>query len=160
MSNRFYVNEVQIFGNNEMFGYTYEELEKQGAEWTKDGTFREINITDPQALMDAVTKDTADYLKEVNCDYFDYEKHKDVHKDFEELKDSDILTTDKRSLINCLYDEDGQARDNAWLHLTWYVDERRVFTPFNLYQAIKNSVEVVKGKLTLKEGCIITAKMY
>lgn len=34
MSNRFYVNDVQIFGNNEMFKNTYTELEKQGAEWT------------------------------------------------------------------------------------------------------------------------------
>ena len=30
MSNRFYVNGVQIFGNNEMFDRTYKELEKQG----------------------------------------------------------------------------------------------------------------------------------
>lgn len=28
MSNRFYVNDVQIFGNNEMFENTYAELEK------------------------------------------------------------------------------------------------------------------------------------
>jgi hypothetical protein len=30
MSNRFYVNGVQIFGNNEMFERSYEELKKQG----------------------------------------------------------------------------------------------------------------------------------
>ena len=58
MSNRFYVNDVQIFGNNEMFERTYEELKKQGAEWTEDYTFGEIEITDPQALMDAVEKDS------------------------------------------------------------------------------------------------------
>lgn len=32
MSNRFYVNDVQIFGNNEMFKNTYIELEKKAEE--------------------------------------------------------------------------------------------------------------------------------
>lgn len=36
MSNRFYVNDVQIFGNNEMFENTYTELERQGAQWTEN----------------------------------------------------------------------------------------------------------------------------
>lgn len=35
MSNRFYVNDVQIFGNNEMFKKTYEELKRQGVEWNE-----------------------------------------------------------------------------------------------------------------------------
>lgn len=30
MSNRFYINNVQVFGNNEMFENTYAELEKDG----------------------------------------------------------------------------------------------------------------------------------
>lgn len=71
MSNRFYVNDVQIFGNNEMFDRTYEELKKQGAEWTEDGTFNEIEIKDPQALIEAVDNDRLEYLKKV----YDYGKN-------------------------------------------------------------------------------------
>ena len=58
MSNRFYVNDVQIFGNNEMFKRTYEELKKQGAKWDENGCFRKIKIKDPQALIDAVDNDS------------------------------------------------------------------------------------------------------
>lgn len=160
MSNRFYVNDVQIFGNNEMFDNTYEELKRQGAEWTEDCTFDCINISDPQALMNAVTKDTAEYLKKVNCDYFDEESMEDVHKDFSELKDSDLLNVKGRFLLHCLYGDNGEYREQAWKLFGWYLDEIRIFTPYNLYNAIRNCVEDVGGKLVLKEGCEITACMY
>ena len=145
MSNRFYVNDVQIFGNNEMFNNTYTELERQGAKWTEDGTFGSINITDPQALMNAVTKDTADYLKEAHCNSYDEETLEEVHKDFSELKDSDFLNADKRSLIYCLYGGNGEYRKHAWKFLSWYLDEKRIFTPLNLYNAIKDCVEENDG---------------
>lgn len=160
MSNRFYVNDVQIFGNNEMFDNTYTELERQGAKWTEDGTFGSINITDPQALMNAVTKDTAEFLKETHCNYYDEETWEEVHKDFSELKDSDFLNTDKRNLIHCLYGDNGEYREHAWKFLSWYLDEKRIFTPYNLYIAIKDCVKDVDGKLTLKENCKIIACMY
>ena len=64
MSNRFYVNGVQIYGNNEMFQRTKDELTKQGAKWN-DGAFGVIEIKDPQALMDVVTKDSLEYLKDI-----------------------------------------------------------------------------------------------
>ena len=38
MSNRFYVNDEQIYGNNEMFTNTQKELARQGAKWTENGT--------------------------------------------------------------------------------------------------------------------------
>ena len=79
MSNRFYVNDVQIFGNNEMFERTYEELKKQGAGWTEDCTFDEIKITDPQALMDAVEKDSLEYLKKL-CTEMVLDEEKGTYK--------------------------------------------------------------------------------
>lgn len=51
MSNRF-LETMKCLKN------TFAELEKQGAEWTEDGTFDAIEIKDPQGLMDAVEKDS------------------------------------------------------------------------------------------------------
>ena len=65
MSNRFYVNDKQIFGNNEMFKNTYAELERQGAEWTEDGTFSAIEIKEPQGLMDAVEKENKELKQQI-----------------------------------------------------------------------------------------------
>ena len=45
MSNRFYVNGVQIFGNNEMFQHTYDELVRQGGKWTEDGVLPRMRNT-------------------------------------------------------------------------------------------------------------------
>ncbi len=163
MSNRFYVNDVQIFGNNEMFKRTYEELKKQGAEWTDDGTFDEIEITDPQALMDAVEKDSLEYLKKVCTeDIFDEENKKIINKKFEDVHDSDlILSVYGDTLKDRAYTEKGEVRNKAWRSIGWWLEEKRILTSWNLYQAIKNDVEFDKQEnLVLKEGHTITASMY
>ena len=82
MSNRFYVNDEQIYGNNEMFTNTKKELARQGAEWTEDGTFSSIEIKDPQALMDVITKDALEYLKEKMMSYYDPVKKRGCRKKF------------------------------------------------------------------------------
>ena len=95
MSNRFYVNDVQIFGNNEMFEHTYEELKKQGAVW-EDGCFREIEITDPQSLIDAVEKDVFGFLLDVlTKDVLDEKTLKFYDRDFKDIHDKELLLNDK-----------------------------------------------------------------
>jgi hypothetical protein len=163
MSNRFYVNDVQIFGNNEMFERTYEELKKQGAEWTEDCTFGEIEITDPQALMEAVEKDSLEYLKKV-CTEMVLDEEKGTYKDknFEDVHDSDlILSVYGDTLKNRAYTDKGEVRNKAWRSIGWWLEEKRILTSWNLYQAIKNDVKFDKQEnLVLKEGHEITAHMY
>lgn len=116
MSNRFYVNDVQIFGNNEMFKNTYDELKKQGAKWTEDCTFDEIEIEDPQSLLNAVEEDSLEYLKKcLTEDVWDEKKKKFVNKSFSEITDEEILlNSDKKNVIHKLYTEDGGIRKDSW----------------------------------------------
>ena len=162
MSNRFYVNEEQIFGNNEMFSCTRKELERQGAEWTEDGTFRAIEIKDPQALMDVITKDSLEYLKEKMMDYYDPVKNEDVEKSFEELTDMDVLGSifNPKSFLNQIYTKDGEVKHNAFRYIEWWISEKRAMTPYLLWSVIKNDVCFKDGKLVLKEGHNIIACMY
>ena len=162
MSNRFYINDVQIFGNNEMFERTYEELKKQGAEWTEDGTFGVIEIKDPQALMDAVETDTLEYLKTLLTeDVYVKEKKTWVDKDFKDVHDKDILLSDfEDELKSEVWDlETGEQEKYVWRKMCWWISSKRVFTSYNLYQAIQNDVDFEKGVLKLKEGHKITASM-
>lgn len=163
MSNRFYVNDVQIFGNNEMFSKTYEELKKQGAEWTEDFTFEEIEITDPQALMDAVEQDTFEDLKKITTENV-IENNKFIkNKDFSEVHDKELAWSDFEDDIKLrIYSENGEIRPHVWRNIGWWVEEKRFLTSFNLYQAIKNDVcfDGKKNKLMLKDGHRIIAEMY
>lgn len=162
MSNRFYVNDVQIFGNNEMFKNTYTELEKQGAEWTEDGTFDAIEIKDPQGLMDAVEKDSLEYLKELlTKDCWSKRKKKLINKPFSRITDKHLLLSSwKKEVVYKVYCK-GKVRKNAWLYLKWWFEEKRIFTSLNLYFAIKNEVEFNDdGKLELKKDGKIIARMF
>lgn len=163
MSNRFYVNDVQVFGNNEMFPKTYEELKKQGAEWTEDFTFGEIEITDPQALIDAVEQDTFEYLKKITTENV-FENDKFIkNKDFSEVHDKDLAWGDFEDDIKSrIYSRNGEIRPHIWRKISWWVEEKRFLTSFNLYQVIKNDVcfDNEKKKLMLKDGHRITAVMY
>ena len=163
MSNRFYVNGVQIFGNNEMFPETYNELKKQGAEWTDDGTFDEIEITNPQALMRAVELDIFKYLKEVATENVIDKVNKKVHKhiDFSKVHDTDLFWSDfEDDLKSCIYTEDGEIETNTWRYLIYFINEKRVFTPYILFQAIENDITIEGNQIRLKEGHTITAEMY
>lgn len=163
MSNRFYVNDVQIFGNNEMFENTYAELEKQGAEWTEDGTFDAIEIKDPQGLMDAVEKDSLEYLKELlTKECWNERKKKIINRPFSRITDKHLLLDSwNKSLVFRGYTDKGDVRKNAWLSLKWWFEQKRIFTSLNLYYAIQSEVELKgDGKLELKKDGNIIARMY
>jgi hypothetical protein len=163
MSNRFYVNDFQIFGNNEMFQRTYEELKRQGANWTDDGTFDAIEIKDPQGLMRAVELDTfvslkkwatEDVIDKVNKKYY-------KHRDFSEVHDKELFFSSFEDEWKCmLYDENGEVERNTWHTLEMQLSTMRMFTPYFLYQAIKKDVDYTKDGFVLKEGHTITARMY
>lgn len=153
MSLKFYVNGVQIFGNNEMFERTCKELERQGAKW-ENGFFERIEIKDPQSLMDAVEKDSLECLKkraELACRI----------GDFSEIHDSHLVLSgcDQNYLKNLVYKEDSTARDRAWEREELWIHEMRIFTGYVLYQAIKDEVDSAGGKLELKPDGRITAYM-
>lgn len=162
MSNRFYVNGEQIYGNNEMFTRTRNELEKQGANWTDDGTFSTIEITDPQALMEVITKDSLEYLKEKMMNHYDPIKNEDVEKSFEELTDIDALGSmfNPRSFLECIYADNGEVDLLAFRHIEYWFADKRAMTPYLLWTVIKDDVSCEKGKIVLKEGHKITASMY
>lgn len=155
MSNRFYVNGVQIFGNNEMFDCTYEELKRQGGDWDDDnGILPEMEVKDPQSLMEAVTKDSLTYLKECLTE----------KKKFDDLTDSDLIlnNSDSKWLKKNLYKEDGTPDPLAFIHAEWDLKRMRAFTPFFLYLAIRDCVNLDYNtmKLSLKEGEKIIAEMH
>ena len=152
MSNRFYVNGVQIFGNNEMYNNTYDELVRQGGKFTDDGILPKMRITEPQALMEAVTKDTAEQVRRFVDD-----------KPFDLLTDSELLCSPlvRYGMRDCLYDHKKNLRTNAWERMKWYIEDKRVFTPYLLYTAIKGCVVVMDdSRLVLKPRRVITAEMY
>lgn len=164
MSNRFYVNDVQIFGNNEMFPKTYEELKRQGAEWTEDCTFGEIEITDPQALMDAVEQDTFEYLKKITTeDILDKKTLKFYDRDFKDVHDKELILREDFEddfKLNCYDLQTGEIEKNIWQKISWWIDSKRAFTSYNLYMAIRNDVEFKEGKLVLKKGHSIKTSMF
>ena len=162
MSNRFYINDVQIFGNNEMFNNTYEELKRQGAEWTEDFTFNEIEIKDPQALMDAVESDILGFIVERHTkNVWDEKENITKNVDWKDVKDSDLLSVwGDRDLIEYVFDEKGNPKKCAWRRIASWISNKRIFTSYILYRAIENDVEHTEKGLVLKEGHTITASMY
>lgn len=159
MSIRFYVNGVQIFGNNEMFNRTFKELERQGADMDDD-FIPEFEIKDPQALMEAIEYDSLVDLRE-RCtrEVFNSKTHKYTDLDFQTLKDSDLIL-ENDGLKEAAYEEDGTPKKNVYRFFAWWIKSKRLLTSYNLYMAIKDDVETKDGKLVLKEGHKITAEMY
>ena len=111
--------------------------------------------------MDAVEKDSLEYLKEGCSRVWNEQKMKFEDKSFKDVHDSDLILSEfPDELKDRAYTESGEVRHNAWRSIGWWVEEKRVFTSWNLYQAIKNDVEVDKGgNMTVKEGHTISACM-
>lgn len=164
MSQRFYVNGVQIFGNNEMFENTHDEIARQGGVWDDvDLCLPETEIIDPQALMDAVEKDSLEYLKKIlTKNAWSERKNKCINRPFSRLTDKHILLSeyDNKEVLHRLYTNKGEVRKNAWRFLQYWVEGLRIFTGLNLYNAIKSEVEFKDGKLVLKDGGKIIAEMF
>ena len=55
---------------------------------------------------------------------------------------------------------DNELNKNIWQRIGWWLNSKRVFTSYILYQAIRKDVYFEKGVLKLKEGHTITASMY
>lgn len=165
MSQRFYVNGVQIFGNNEMFENTHDEIARQGGVWDDvDLCLPETEITDPQALMDAVEKDTFLYLKNITTEYYDSKKRKIIKKPFSRVTDKDLLLNSsvwnyKEFKIGA-YNRDGTIQNNVWRRMKWIIEGKRMFTSYILYLAIQDQVKSENGKLVLKDGGKIIAEMF
>ncbi len=164
MSQRFYVNGVQIFGNNEMFKNTHDEIARQGGVWDdEDLCLPETEITDPQALMDAVEKDSLEYLKKIlTKNVWSDRKNKLINRPFSRLTDKHILLSecDSKEVLHRLYTNKGEVRKNAWRFLQYWVEGLRIFTGLNLYNAIKSEVYFNEGRMVLKETGKIIAEMY
>lgn len=165
MSQRFYINGEQIFGNNEMFPKTMAEIERQGGVWDKeDLILPETEITDPQGLMDAVEQDTFEYLKKVTTgDVLDEKSRKFYNRDFKDVHDKELILNKRFEddfKCNCYDLQTGEIEKNVWQKIGWWIDSKRAFTSYNLYMAIKKDVDFEKGKLVLKDGGKIIAEMY
>jgi hypothetical protein len=93
---------------------------------------------------------------------FDEEKGTYKNKNFEDVHDSDLILSDYGdTLKDRAYTDKGEVRNNAWRSIGWWLEDKRILTSWNLYQAIKNDVEFDKQEnLVLKEGHTITACMY
>lgn len=163
MSNRFYIDGYQVFGNYEMFSRTEKALTKQGAQWTDDGTFSKIKITDIESLLNAIELDSLYYLKDFLCqEKYDFETHKQIpQRNFNDLEDSDFLCSRRYNtyLKDICFTKKGAPRPHSYRMLADFLDEKRIFTAYNVWTHIKSKCEYKDGKLVIKPHRTIYAWM-
>lgn len=107
MSNRFYVNGFQPFGNNILGNKTYKELCRQGIKWIEDGwVCKRQKIKDPLALLEAIYEDSmtelVDRLKT---------KRKTEKKNIDEpLTDIELYGDTYNMVSHCMFNKDGSLK--------------------------------------------------
>lgn len=154
MSYRIYVNNRQLFGNNDCPNKWIEFIKSQGIEVSEDGLYKgeikdfmECLNTVEDIVLD-MNKKIQDYNKNLNDDY------KNV-LERQELFDLSNLINDKSSLLFSLQN---------------LVSNGYLFLPYQLYEICKDKIEVkykmdeeqdkIKRIYTIKEGEHIYTSAY
>jgi len=151
MSQRFYINDLQVFGNNEIGDLTMQELEKQGIIIDYDDyIIKKQKIKDPQALLEAVVTDSLLMLKEgLTRD-----------KKWEEITDADFFKSyDPTFVKRILFDSESPAKS----YLDWveyFMDSKRIMAGELLRQHLMKWCKKEKGKLVIKPHKNIWVEMY
>lgn len=157
MSQRFFVNNFQPFGNNEMLPNTKKECEKQGCKWSEDGMIlKKTKIKDPHALLQAITIDSLNEVKD-----FCSRKYKD--KKFSELEDVDLFKSDflPKYLKDLCFSKEEPVPE-AFRRIEWFIEDKRVFAPMLTFLHIKDCLSYNKetDRYEVKKGKNIWVRMY
>lgn len=144
MSNRFYVNDEQIFGNDEFPKEVYEELKRQGFHTDDEDYFdfdsMHFDVTDPEGFLTAVEKATMRQIDKFA------KKDADLFIDITDSPDDNFI-------ISELHDKcTGKHR---LLKQSWYfMNEKRFMTVQLLLIALKGFCEYDwnKDELKFKDG--------
>lgn len=158
MSQRFYVNKFQPFGNGEMFENTKKECERQGCKWSEDGMIlKKTEIKDPQALLEAITIDSLNQVKE-------YLSRRCKDKDFSEITDVDILKSEilPMYLKNLCFTKTGEPIASAYNCQNWFIEDKRIFAPMMTFQAIQDCLVFNRetDRYEVKKGKHVWVRMY
>lgn len=135
MSYRTYIENTQVFGNNEYYKEWADFIESQGIEIGVDGDY-DGEITDVQGMFDIIDKITKRLIKE---------RHEQVEKGktwfgkpYKELADlTDLIDEDENILLSNMY----------------MIDHAYCFLPYQVYKAVEDKLEKFRpytGKITLK----------
>lgn len=163
MSQRFYINGFQPFGNNEIGERTLRFLQESGIEMDMDdGIIGEQEISDPQGLLEAVTYDSLLMLKKgLTRDTYDDELN-EIHHSWDDVADKDILcheTISPTYLKDAIY-KNADPLKYAYRQSYWYLYSNRALTPGLLYAKLREVCDEPSDRLQLKEGCKVIVSMY
>ncbi|MCQ2209166.1 MAG: hypothetical protein MJZ34_02630 [Paludibacteraceae bacterium] len=163
MSQRFYINGFQPFGNNEIGKRTLQFLQESGIEMDMDdGIIDEQEISNPQGLLEAVTYDSLSMLKDgLTQDTYDDDLKK-IHHSWSEVTDKDILCHEYFSptyFKDALYRNDEPSKTAYWRSY-FYLSGNRALMPGLLYVKLLEVCDEKDDGLHLKAGCKVTVRMY
>lgn len=157
MSNRFHVNDYQVFGNHELFPETEKfMIETCHAEADIDGCFGPTEVKDIAGLIRAVALDTYDEMKPWATD------------------DASVLLSKllPKSLTEAIFERESNTfpdpRDRIkevplsfYWQVKWFLDDKRIATVYNLvnYLMVRGDAVIDKeGKLQIVPGRQILAR--
>lgn len=147
MSDRFYVNGYQVFGNDEMFAETYKFLKSEcPAAFREDGSMDDAEIKDINGLVRAISLDMYDELKTWATDDASTLISRINPERLVEplLKQSSNVYPDPRDRI-------AHHPFKFYHELRYFLDDRRIATVYNLVTHLLNHGDVViVGGDTLK----------
>lgn len=155
MSNRFYINGFQVFGDNEIGAKTVRELDRQGIVWKEHGWIcKRQKIKEIQPLMDAINNDILTDLKTCITHKYDTSLEKYVDVDFKEVKDTDLFCNEiiPKMFTHVLYRENGEIKRNSWTYAYMFLENKKALIPTLLYLHIKDKcIRTVKDEIEVIE---------
>lgn len=130
MSYRTYIDEEQIFGNNDYFKEWEEFIKSQGIEIDEEGCYSG-DITDVQGLFETIDKITRNMIKEFHAKVESGEKNwkAEPYKELTDLSDSMWLNDDTPILM----------------FNNQIIQEHYVFLPYQAYLILKDKIEHTDG---------------
>jgi len=128
MSYRTYIENTQVFGNNDYYKEWADFIESQGIKIDEDGAY-DGEITDAQGMFDVINKITKELIKE---------RHKQVEKGetcfgkpYKELADlTDLIHEDENILFSNMY----------------MINHTYCFLPYQVYKAVEDKLEEFKPR--------------
>lgn len=146
MSTRFYINDVQVFGNGDMYENTRQELIKQiGHDPYEEDYFYDKKIKDPDALLVAIENDIKELLLESDI----------IKEDGDLFKDFFVSSTFWLDHLR-----EGKANHNFLNICLYFIDMKTFFTPLVAYMAMKDKIEKKDGKFVLKKNRVVKVSWY
>ena len=140
MSYKTYIEDTQVFGNNEYYEEWADFIESQGIKIGEDGDY-DGEITDVQGMFDVIDKITKRLIKE---------SHEQVRKGKTRFGEPYKELADLTAIIN--------EGENILLSNIYAIKHAYCFLPYQVYQAVEEKLEEFRpysSKMTLKSNAKI-----